>query len=317
MSTPLDELTNQLAGIEDDGARTPEQLGEQAAEDEAIEGEVVDENLEIADEEERAAAEKPEPEDTPPPKHVPVAELVAERKRRQELEARLEALEQQRQQAQQPQQPQQPEPPKEPEDPEPDYLDDPKAWTDWKVRQQAKQIEELNQKLTQGTQVQQADMAERQLQARLQQSESAFLAENPDYYQALNHARQRVFQDAKADAELMGIQASDEQIVQYVMQQEKQIAAQLVARGVDPARYVYEIARRRYGYTPQQQADLSTQNVPTPSSGQTRPTAADQARDALRGLPSGDTGLQPENDSGNLPPEFAAALSERFGRRRG
>lgn len=303
MSTPHDEMLDNLAGIEDDEALTPEDLEAMAKDDAEIDGEApASANAELADEEEGAAKEPQEPQ---APKLVPVAELVAERKQRQELQRRVQELEAARQQ---PQQPPPPEAPKvePPADPEPDYLDDPKAWTEWKIRQNERELEALREQVKSTTQAQQFNQAETALVSTLQRSEATFLQEHPDYYQALNHARERVFHDTKAELELLGVQATDEQIVQHLMNQERQLAASLVQRGVNPAQYAYAIAQRRYGYQPAGQAP--------PQAPQARPDG-EAARQALRGLPTGDTGLQPETGSGNLPPEFAAAFSERFGRR--
>lgn len=312
------DLLDALAGIEDDARLSPEQLASQAAEDEAIEAEAPrPATLEQAEAEDAAAAEEYDdtPEPQAKPKLVPVGELVSERKRRQELErllAEREAREQaeaqvKEQQSQAAKQAAEAEAAKQ-ADPEPDYLDDPKGWTEWKIREQARELESMKQQLGQTAQAQQLAQAERQIVNTLQTSEAAMVRATPDYYDALNHARQRAFQEFKAEAEIMGIQASDDQIAQYVAQQEKALAVNLVMRGIDPAKYVYEIAQRRYGY--QGQAQAAPEPAPAPAR---RPAA--EARTALRGLPSGDTGLQPMETGGTLPSEFAAAFSERFGRR--
>lgn len=304
MSTPHDEMLDTLAGIEEDLPVTPEDLEAMAKDDAEIEAEApASANAELANEEEEAA------QDTPAPKLVPVAELVAERKQRQELQRKLQELEQQRAQ-QPPPPPPQVEPPKvetPPADPEPDYLDDPKAWTEWKIRQNERELQALRDQVKQTTQAQQYNQAETALVSALQRSEATFLQEHPDYYQALNHARERVFHETKTELELLGVQATDEQIVQHLMNQERQLAANLVQRGINPAQYAYTIAQRRYGYQGPQQAPQAPQ-APVQ-------LQADPTRQALRGLPSGDTGLQPEQSSGNLPDEFAAAFAERFGRR--
>lgn len=325
MSADRDEmqadLLDSLAGIEDDARLTPEQLADQAADDEAIQAEAPrPATLEQAEAEDAAAAEEYDdsPEPQAKPKLVPVGELVSERKRRQELErllAEREARERAEAQAKEQQtaaQQQAAEAEKARQaDPEPDYLDDPKGWTEWKIREQSRELESMKQQLGQTAQAQQMAQAERQIVNALQTSEAAMAQSAPDYYDALNHARQRAFQEFKAEAEIMGIQATDDQIAQYVAQQEKALAVNLVMRGIDPAKYVYEIAQRRYGYQGAAQAAQEPQAAPAPQA--RRP--ATEARAALRGLPSGDTGLQPMETAGNLPSEFAAAFSERFGRR--
>jgi hypothetical protein len=321
MNAPSDSMLNELSGLEDDVDLSPEDLEVMAADDAAIEAETpksgAEEHAELEEAEVEAAAKQPQPQVDEKQRGI-LADLVAERKRRQELERQVTELqiraelEAKQKQAQEP--PKAPEPPA---DPEPDYLDDPKAWTEWKVRQQESELKALRERLEKTSQGQEQSAQVQAISSALQRSETNFLSQNPDYYHALNHARQRVFQDTKAEAELLGVQVTDEQLIEHVLTQERQLAANLVTRGIDPAKYVYEIARRRYGYTPPNGA--AGDQTPAPERPDYNPqarAASDEAtRAALRGLRGGDTALQPQQDSGNFPSEIAAAFNERFGRR--
>jgi len=308
-----------MTGIEDDPARSIEQLEEQAEIENQLEAE--GEAPAEPEAEEESSDEGQQAETQAQDKRVPLAELVAERKKRQEYERELQELRQQQQEArlkalEAERQAQQPPPEPAKEDPEPDYLDDPKAWTEWKLRDQQRKIEELQEKLTGTADQQRQAAAEQQFTRVMQTSEAAFAAQQKDYFQALTHARQRAFQELKAEAQAMGVQATDEQLAQHLAGQERQLAYNLVQRGIDPARYVYTVAQQRYGYQPPQ-AEPAAAAPAAEQRPDFNPSLAKASRDALRGLDGGApaTGLQQDRSSGNVPDEFTAAFTERFGTR--
>lgn len=302
MPDPTEQaFLEEISGFQDQEERSPAQLEEQGQIEDEIEAGAKPERPDPDAYDERDEAQ--EGSRGEPPRQVPVAELVAERRRRQELERELEAL---RTQAQKPPEQPKPEEPQAPEDPEPDYLDDPKGWTEWKIRQQAREIEALKATTQQTvTQTQQAE-AERRFVSALQTDEQQFIGKTADYYDALNFARQRMAGDLRANAAALGVEVTDEQIQAEIRRQEITFAATVMQRGRSPAEAAYALAKA-WGYQgarPNGQAGLQ---VPAPD------------RTLARGLPPGgerDDDLTAAETSGSVPLEFLEARAERFGRQR-
>jgi hypothetical protein len=294
---------DEIAGFGGEDERTPAQLEEQGQIEDDLEAEakVTKPDPDEYDErdEDPAGNRGDRRGESQEDKRVPLAELVAERKARQELQRRLEALEQARQQ---------PEAKPEPEDAEPDYLDDPKAWTEWKIRQQAREVEALKQKAQ--TYEQQTAEA-RQFQEftqNIQAAEQNFVQTAPDYHQALAFARQRAAQDIIANAEALGVEVTQQQVIQELTRRELGVAAQAMQRGLNPAEAVYKIAKA-WGFT-------GGQAAPNGQAGAQRPAPN---RDLARGLPDGGANREDLTESevtDSLPAEFLAARAERFGRAR-
>lgn len=295
---------DEIEGFGGEDERTPAQLEEQGKIEDELEAKPEKPDPDAYDEKDEA----PEGNrgESQVDKRVPLSELVAERKARQELQRRLEALEQ----AQRPPEPK-PEPAKvEDEDPEPDYLDDPKAWTDWRIRQQARDIEALKEKAKsyeqQGAEAKQFQ----EFTSRIAQEEAQFAQATPDYHQALAFARQRAAQDILANAEALGVEVTQQQVIQELTRRELGVAAQALQRGISPAEAVYKIAKA-WGFT-----GGTAPADPNGAAGDPRPAPN---RDLARGLPAGGDDREDLTESGadaNLPSEFLAARAERFGRSR-
>lgn len=285
MSTPADQLPPDQGGDADDF---------DTMFDLEVDTSLDPPDLEGLDEAPPEGEPAPAPQGEVPPRHVPVAELVAERRQRQELQRRLEALEQR---AAQP-----PAAPPAPEDPQPDYLDDPKGWAEWNSRQTQRAVQEAVAKATEALQMAQGQQQTGQLSQAVQIQEAQFVAQNPDYLDALNHSRQVRY----SQLTMMHPDATPEQVVAHITQEERQLAAQLISRGRNPAEFAYNYAKT-IGYQGRQQQ----QQAPAGFGGQ-----PPMDRAALRGLPGGGGGLPAAPSGSNIFPEFDQAMAERFGRRR-
>lgn len=127
-------------------------------------------------------------------------------------------------------------------EPEPEYLDDPKEYVDHKVgkaEERAATAEEKAAKLEEQTQ-QRAQME--QINNRLNTYDQELMKTTPDYYDALEHVRQINIANIKA----MG--ANDTQAAQQAGQAIFMAQVQAMRQGVDPAKYMYEMAGR-FGYS--------------------------------------------------------------------
>lgn len=246
-------------------------------------------------------------------KQVPLAELVAERRRRQEMERELRALRQRMEQSAPPPPPAPPAPTP-PPDPEPDYLEDPKGWTEWKLRQQAAEIEALKQ-VTGSVEAQRREQLQlQQVLNAVQADEARFVQRTPDYYDALGWARQRLEADLRAQAEAFGYELTPAQLQQEIARQEIAAAQAALARGMSPAEVVYRLARS-WGYS----GSDATRPASQPGRAPVFPSAAAADRALARGLPGGGTApatLTAHAADGSVPLEFLEAQAERFGSRR-
>ena len=197
--------------------------------------------------------EKVEKEEKPKNETVPLAKFLDERNRlKAELDARdltirqfnekLAALEAKLPKAEAP--------------PEPDFVEDPKAYVDDKLAKAISKLEEVNKTATEsGKKAEETANAAReqvmlqQFMTSMQSQEQNFVAQNPDYYDALNHIRQiRAYQLEQFEP---GI--TQEKIFEVIRNEEIQMAAHLHRSGKDPVATAYEIAKR-YGYVPKKEA---------------------------------------------------------------
>lgn len=177
-----------------------------------------------------------EPEHKPEAKHVPLAELLEERGRRKEAQARLEEVErrfaewQARAQAamQQQAQPQGEEPPK--------YEDDPLGAIKYQQEQLARHLQATQQHLaqTEAQRQQQAQIAA--MRDAVGQAEKAFAERTPDYYDAVNHLRSTRAQQLAAQG------APPQAIEQAIVRDAFMLAQEARNLGLSPAEYAYRIA---------------------------------------------------------------------------
>lgn len=184
---------------------------------------------------------------------VPLATLLEERGK---WEARLAALE-----AKNAAPPAAPTPP-EPEPVVPDFLEDPKGYVDAQLARATKALEKLEKGAAADPRVQAIEQrqAETELSGALVASHDQFTSKTPDFPEALQFAR-----IARArQLEVLNPGIDPKQIVQWVTQEERNLAAHLVRSGVNPAERVYELAKSM-GYTPKQAAAMAA--TPPPANG--------------------------------------------------
>jgi hypothetical protein len=133
---------------------------------------------------------------------------------------------------------------------EPDFIENPKEYVDHKVKGALEAIAEANKKAEDSGKKVEATVAEQRQREHVQQvmttvqaQEREFIAQNPDYYDALAHIRQiRVFQLREFNPQI-----TDDQIKQVITHEETNLAAQLLAQGKNPSATAYQLAQR-YGY---------------------------------------------------------------------
>lgn len=127
---------------------------------------------------------------------------------------------------------------------EPDFTADPKGYVDTKLGSVLKQLETGTAELKKTTeQADQKAEAARFFQ-HMQTTEQQFLAQTPDYYEALNHLRGLRAQEIIT----LHPDITQEQLKQALSSEEIGLAAQLVRAGRNPHQVAYELARAR-GYT--------------------------------------------------------------------
>jgi len=119
----------------------------------------------------------------------------------------------------------------------PDFTEDPEGHVRALQDRHQRQLQALEQKVSQGeehiTQQQQMQQLTSQIAAREQQ----FVADNPDYYDALSHVRQ------VESKRLEALGVPPEQIQQTLSQQELQMATFALRQGRNPAQAIYESAK--------------------------------------------------------------------------
>lgn len=237
---------------------------------------------------------------------VPLASLLEERaqwKRENEaLQSRLAALEAKNAAP--------PAPPAEPPPPAPEFIDDPKGYVDAQVQAAIQKLEQTNNR----TEQQQAELAELRLASAVKVAEADASARIPDWQGALAHLRGVRYQELK----LMFPDATDEQVVATITNEERQVAAQELSRGRNPYDFAFQLAKLR-GYTPAA-TTAAPAPAPAPGSAPTLPksTGGPQTLDPsvtlnqVGGAPADDADTDPDDD-GEL---LETAKAERFGRRK-
>lgn len=245
------------------------------------------------------AAPEPAPE---PQKTVPLASLMEERaqwKRENEaLQARLAAVEA-RSAA--------PAAPVAPPAPAPEWVEDPKAYVDAKVQGAISQLEATKNL----TEQQQAELGELRLAQAVREAEVEVSARAPDWQDALTHLRTMRYQELK-----LGFpDATDQQILQTIGHEERQVAAHQLQAGKNPYDYAYSLAKLR-GYTPR-----ATTATPAPAGSAPRALPQVEAPrtlspDTTLNTMSGSAPGEPEDDPDDDVGLLEAARRERFPRMR-
>ncbi len=246
------------------------------------------------------AAPEPAPE---PQKTVPLASLMEERaqwKRENEaLQARLAAVEARSAAPAAA--------PAAPPAPAPEWVEDPKAYVDAKVQGAISQLEATKNL----TEQQQAELGELRLAQAVRQAEVEVSARAPDWQDALTHLRAMRYQELK-----LGFpDASDQQILQTIGHEERQVAAHQLQAGKNPYDYAYSLAKLR-GYTPR-----ATTATPAPAGSAPRALPQVEAHrtlspDTTLNTMSGSAPGEPEDDPDDDVGLLEAARRERFPRMR-
>jgi hypothetical protein len=240
-----------------------------------------------------APKEQPKPEVKAEPRTIPLAAHLEERKalksEMDQLRAEIAALKN---------------PPKAPA-PIPEFQDDPKAYVDHKAQSVVERLEATSKQVEEAQKTAQmsAQQAERvQFQNYLQQTEAQFVAQTPDYYDALGHIRQiRAKQLQVFDPNI-----TQEQIRDVIIREEMGLAEQIARQGRNPSQTAYEIAKA-YGYTPKaaQQAAAAIAELPKVAGPKQLPP------DQTLG-----TGSAPVDDTTGEPDAFEQAFGEMFGKKK-
>lgn len=134
--------------------------------------------------------------------------------------------------------------------PIPEFVEDPVGHVDAKLQRVQSEIARLEKLAADGSAKAEAEAAQAkeqlalmQFMNRVQSSEAAFLEKTPDYYNALNHARQVRVQEM----EYLGMDKAE--IAKAINTEEVNAAMAAIARGKDPAEFVYKRAVAA-GYKP-------------------------------------------------------------------
>lgn len=191
------------------------------------------------------------------------------------------------------------------EPPEPDYIEDPKGYVDTRLAKALSTLEAANKKIEeQGkaateTANRARETAEMQgFMRNLQAHEARFVAEKPDYHDALQHMRDiRTYQLQQLNPEI-----TPEQIHAAISQEEIGLAMHLARAGKDPVATVYAMAEK-YGYKPKaaKGADDHAALVKKTLEDNSRRLPPDQSL----GASSGATDLRDDSDQVTDPVQMA------------
>ncbi len=186
---------------------------------------------------------------------------------------------------------------------DPDFLEDPKGYVDSKLSQTKDALKKLDEANEHRAQQERAQAEVTQLVGAVSNKEQEFLKSTPDYYEAVTHIRTV----RASQLQMLYPQATPEQITRQITLEEVGAARQILQGGGDPADFAYKYAKT-VGYTPK---------APAAASGSTS-AAPKIDKDAVRSMGGGGGADSTDegDDDGRTIPEFAAALAERFSRKR-
>ncbi len=187
--------------------------------------------------------------------------------------------------------------------PEPDFIEDPKAYVDAKATSVTKELESLK---AQAAQLQNEQQFTHFVQ-EISNNEAAFVEQNPDYYDALDHAR------TIRSQQLLELypEATKDQIKQTIRNEELQAAAQLMQRGRNPAEAAFKIAKT-LGY--QTKAKEPVAAVPRPVVPKAPVADPSSTLGSSGGAPSDEEGITDIGEDDLAP--LHEAIRERFGARK-
>jgi hypothetical protein len=179
---------------------------------------------------------------------------------------------------------------------------DPKPYVDQKVGAVLKQLETGTAELKKTAEEARSEAGFARFQQTLQSTEQQFLAQNPDYYDALTHLRTIRIQELST----LHPDATQEQIMSAMHREELQLAHQLMSVGRNPHQVAYQLAKSR-GYARKEASGAAAVLPEVPKQKQLPP---DQTLGTGSGAPNaGETFLDDDE-------VFDKAFSEVFGRKR-
>jgi hypothetical protein len=229
------------------------------------------------------AHQEPQEPTKSPPRHVPTAALIEERRKRQAIEQQLQEIRRELESA------------KKPAAPPPDWDNAPAEYLRHKLDGTEAKVEVIGQALLSQ---QQEAVARQQLAAldqAYQSSAMAFAKANQDFVDAYN----TLINSRVAELQAFGMTDPTE-LRAALMQEERQIAAIALQNGQDPAEVLYNLAQHRgYRPAPRQQAE-----------------AVAKGREAAKGAKSGSSGpsgMTPERLAELDGAAFEAGWKELFG----
>ncbi len=187
----------------------------------------------------------------PRPDSVPLATFLEEKNARRAERERIAALEAELAKLKAPP------PPKEEEPKIRDHATDPKGYVDDTVSAALKKLEAVKAEQQQATERAQAEAraaaertADMEFRGHLERAESAFVAQNPDYYDAINHCR-RI---REAQLKMLYPEAPQEAIMRQIGIEEFNLAKHIASQNRNPIQHVYQLAAQ-YGYVKKQAED--------------------------------------------------------------
>jgi hypothetical protein len=189
---------------------------------------------------------------------------------------------------------------------EPEFTADPKGYVDTKLGAALKQLETgTKEATTRAERAEQSAEAARFFQ-HLNQTEQAFIAQQPDYVEALNHLRGIRVQELVT----LNPSLTEQQVKQILQNEEIQLAANLLREGRNPHEVAFTLAKTR-GYTPK---------APPPANGAGNvlphvPTQKQLPPDQTLGTSAGSPDASGESFL-NDDEVFDKAFNEMFGRKR-
>ena len=222
-------------------------------------------------------------------------ELAAERKARQELEARVAA------------------PviapavvtPAAQVQAEPDKAKDPVAWFTWRDAQREQEIKELKSwKETVSQQTAEVQL-ETEAVREFKTIEAEFKASNPDFDHVADHFNNKLAQSIA----MLEPNLSQEQVMVKVKDRVLRMAGEYVRQGLNPVEELYHLSKERYGYTAPVQEDAEEE--PAPKKPDLSKVAANRKRNAGTAAAKG-AGSMPQltrEVAADMPVHEWAALS--------
>jgi hypothetical protein len=191
-----------------------------------------------------------------------------------------------------------------PAEPEPDYLEDPKGYIDQKLGTTLDQLRNVEQTVQQTTETigaqGQALNQQNQIQAIQRMAaagEESFVKDHPDYWEALEYAREK-----RADQLRLAFPDADNaQLAEHIRSEEFATAAQILQQNRNPAEFAYNYAAS-LGYTSGNKEDALSK-----LGGELETNKQD-----AQGLGSPGTSSELDSLLNSSPDEFEQALKEAF-----